>query len=87
MPVISHFFAVFLVNIECSRPGATEMLERGAFSVSRPFTPGNRSAVDKTIEETFMKHAKSRGGGETGAGLSGILKNQEAYRHEQQGNV
>ena len=74
------FFAVFLANIECSHPGATEMLERGAFSVARSFIPGNRSAVDKTIEETFMKHAKSRGGGGTGAGLSGILKNQEAYQ-------
>ena len=56
------------------------MLQRGAFSVARSFIPGNRSAVDKTIEETFMKHAKSRGGGGTGAGLSGILKNQEAYQ-------
>ena len=27
-----------------------------------------------------MKHTKSRGGGGTGAGLSGILKNQEAYQ-------
>ena len=74
------FFAVFLANIECSHPGATEMLEHGAFSVARSFTPGNRSAVDKTIEETFMKHAKSRVGCGTGAGLSGILKNQEAYQ-------
>ena len=27
-----------------------------------------------------MKHAKSRGGGRAGAGLSGILKNQDAYQ-------
>ena len=27
-----------------------------------------------------MKHANSRGGGGTGAGLSGILKNQEAHQ-------
>ena len=74
------FFAVFLANIKCSHPGATEMLERGAFSAATSFIPGNRSAVDKTIEETFMKHAKSRGGGGTGAGLLGILKNQEAYQ-------
>ena len=32
----------------------SEMLERGAFSVARSFIPGNRSAVDATIEETFM---------------------------------
>ena len=74
------FFAVFLANIESSHPGATEMLEQGAFSVARSFIPGNRSAVDKTIEETFMKHAKSRGGGGAGAGLSGILKNQDAFQ-------
>ena len=42
------FFAVFLANIECCHPGATEMLEGGAFSVARSFTPGNRSAIDKT---------------------------------------
>ena len=74
------FFAVLLANIECSHPGATEMLEQGAFSVARSFIPGNRSVADKTIEETFMKHAKLRGGGGTGAGLSGTLKNQEAYQ-------
>ena len=47
-------FEVFLANIECSHPGATEMLKRvaGAFSAARSFIPGNRSAVDKTIEET-----------------------------------
>ena len=44
------FFAVFLANIECSHPGATEMLERGAFSVARSFTPGNRSAVDSKCQ-------------------------------------
>ena len=75
------FFSVFLANIECSHPCATEMLEQEAFSVARSFIPGNRSAVDKTIEETFMKHARSSGGGGTGAGLSGILKNQEAYQN------
>ena len=80
MPIISHFFSVFLANIECSHPGATEMLEWGALSVATSFTPGNRSAVDKTTEETFMKNAKSRGGGGTSAGLSGVLKNQEAYQ-------
>ena len=56
------------------------MLERGAFSVARSFIPGNNSAIDKTIEETFMKHATPRGGGGTGAGLSGILKIHEAFQ-------
>ena len=55
-------------------------LNGGAFSVARSFIPGNKSAIDKTIEETFMKHATPRGGGGTGAGLSGILKNQEAFQ-------
>ena len=66
--------------IEWSHPGATEMLERGALSVARSFIPGNKLAIDKTIEEAFMKHATPRGGGGTGAGLSGILKNQEAFQ-------
>ena len=77
MPVISHFF---LANIECSHSGATEMLEQVAFSVARSFILVNRSAVDKTIEETFTKHAKYKGGGGTGAGLPGIFKNQESYQ-------
>ena len=57
MLIISHFFAVFLANIESSHPNTTEMLERGAFSAARSFIPGKRSAVDKTIKETFVKHA------------------------------
>ena len=40
-----------------------------------------RCAVDKTIEETFMKHAKSHGGpGGCGAGLMEILNNFNAYQ-------
>ena len=75
------FFAVFLANIEVSHPGATDLLKRGAFSVARSFVSGNRCAVDKTIEETFMKHAKSHGGaGGCGAGVSGILSSYGAYQ-------
>ena len=72
------FFGVHLMKIEHSHPGATELLRSGAFSVARSLTPGNRSAVDKTMEETFMKHAKSRGG--TAAGIVGLTKNYEAYQ-------
>ena len=37
--------------------------------------------MDKTIEETFMRHAKSQAGpGGRGAGISGLLNNYEAYR-------
>ena len=56
------------------------MLERGAFGAARSFIPGNKSVIDKTIEEALMKHATPRGGGGTGAGLSGILKNLEAFQ-------
>ena len=51
------FFATFMANIEESHPGATELLEQGAISVARSFIPDCRNAVDKTIEETIMKHA------------------------------
>uniref|UniRef100_UPI00358E53D5 uncharacterized protein n=3 Tax=Myxine glutinosa TaxID=7769 RepID=UPI00358E53D5 len=72
------FFSVFIANIETSHPGAEELLERGAISVARSFIPGNRCDVDKTMEETFMRHAKSHGGG--GTGISGIMTNYSAYQ-------
>lgn len=75
------FFSVFVANIEETHPGATDVLQRGAISVARSFIPGNRCAVDKTMEETFMKHAKSHGGaGGSGAGITGISSNYEAYQ-------
>ena len=72
------FFECHLINIEHSHPSAKDLLRNRAFSVARSFTPGNRLAVDKTMEETFMKHAKSRGG--ASAGLIGITQNHEAYQ-------
>ena len=88
------FFSLFLTNIEETHPGATDLLKLGAISVARSYVPGNLCAVDKTIEETFMRHAKSHGGaGGRGAGVSGILTNYEAYRrwarttHERSGYV
>ena len=74
------FFSLFLTNIEETHPGATDLLRLGAISVARSHIPGNLCAVDKTIEETFMRHAKSRGTGTRGAGVSGLLQNYEAYR-------
>ena len=56
------YFSLFSVNIEKTHPGATELLKLGAISVARSFIPANRCAVDKTIEETFMRHAKSQAG-------------------------
>ena len=52
-------YSLFLVNIEETHPGATQLLKLGAISIARSFIPANRCAVDKTIEETFMQHAKS----------------------------
>lgn len=75
------YFSAFLANIDISHPGARALIERGAISVARSFVPGSRCDVDKTMEETFMRHAKSHGGaGSCGAGVSGILTNYEAYQ-------
>ena len=74
------YFSVFLANIDISHPGALELIKSGAFSVARSFVPGCRSATDKTIEETFMRHSKSRSGHGQGSGLQGILNNQDAYQ-------
>ena len=74
------YFSAHLVNIALFHPGATNLLKHGAFSVARSFVPGNRCPVDKTIEETFMRHSKSRGGGGSGAGLTGIQTNYDAYQ-------
>ena len=51
------YFSVFLANIDTSHPGDKDLIERGAISVARSFIPGSRCDVDKTIEETFMRHA------------------------------
>ena len=69
---------MFLCNLESSHPGSTSLLKQGAVSVARSFIPGNRADVDKTMEETFMRHAKSKGG--SGTGITGILTNPEAYQ-------
>ena len=74
---------LFLVhtNIEESHPGATPLLMLGAIGVARSYVPGNLCPVDKTIEETFMRHAKSKSGaGGSGVGVSGLLSNYEAYK-------
>ena len=73
------YFSVFLANIDHSHPGALDLIKRGVFSVARSFVPDSRSATDKTIEETFMKHSKSRGGS-GGTGMIGILHNEDAYQ-------
>ena len=52
---------LFLTNIDISHPGAKHLLESGGIAVARSLIPGALSAVDKTMEETFMKFAKSSG--------------------------
>ena len=75
------FVSVFVANLEFSNPGSMENMKAGIISVARSMIPGSRCAVDKTMEETFMKHAKSKGGaGGAGAGLCGLLKNFNAYQ-------
>ena len=75
------YFSMFMLNLETTHPGATELIKGGAFSAAWSFIPGNRTAVDKTIEETIVKYAKSRGGsGSTDAGLTGLQTNYGAYQ-------
>ena len=72
---------MYNANIYNSHPGATEDIKLGVFSVARSFIPGSRCAVDKTMEETFMRHAKSKGGAGGGSvGISGITQNYAAYQ-------
>ena len=52
---------VFLTNIDQSHPGAKELLNRADIAVTQSLIPGAFSAVDKTMEETFMKIVKSKG--------------------------
>ena len=55
------WFDAFLTNIDLSHPGALDFIKLGVIAVARSLIPGALSAVDKTMEETFMKFAKSSG--------------------------
>ena len=55
------WFEAFLTNIELTHSGGTDLLMNGSIAVSHSLIPGALSAVDKTMEETFMKFAKSSG--------------------------
>ena len=52
---------IFLTNIDQTHLGARELLESGGIAVARSLLPGTLSAVDKTMEETFMQFSKSEG--------------------------
>ena len=75
------FFSVHMANMEENYPRSEVLLKQGTISVARSFIPGKQCAVDKTIEKTFMKSARSRGGmGSGGTGLTGITENYNAYQ-------
>ena len=67
MPIILSFhryltwYKILLKNMDISHPGAKELLRNSGFAVAQSLTPYALSAVDKTMEETFMKFAKSLG--------------------------
>lgn len=52
---------MYLTNIEITHPGSSDLLKRGAIAVARSFIPGSLCAVDKTMEETFMRFAQTAG--------------------------
>ena len=56
------WFEMFMTNLELTHPGATDLIDRGVIGAARSMIPGALSAVDKTMEETFMKFSKGSGG-------------------------
>uniref|UniRef100_UPI00358E5A97 uncharacterized protein n=1 Tax=Myxine glutinosa TaxID=7769 RepID=UPI00358E5A97 len=68
------WFEAFLTNIDLSHPVALDYIKLGAIAVARSLIPGALAAVDKTMEETFMRFAKSSGG------LLGLFNNCGAYQ-------
>lgn len=66
-------YLMSLLNLTTTHPGATELLKRNGFSVSRSGVPNSRNPVDITIEQTINKHAKSQGG------IIGFSRNYSAY--------
>ena len=78
---ILYFLSNLHVNCRWTSPRSWGSQEnnRGTFSFARSFVPRNGCAVDKRIEETFMKHAKSTCGG-MDVGISCTSNNPEAYQ-------
>jgi hypothetical protein len=50
-----------MLNLPTTHPGAATLLQEKGFIVNRSSVPGSRCAVDRTIEQTINKHAKSQG--------------------------
>ena len=75
------YYSCLLMNLEENYPGAEQLMRRGVISVTRSLIPDCRVDTNKTIEETIMRHTKSRGGfSGQGVGLTGLLHNQAAYQ-------
>ena len=75
----SAFFALYVLNVEENHLGDEGLLTEWTFSVFLPFTFGNKFVVNKTIEESFLKYAKSWSGGMSFS-LSGINTNTKTYQ-------
>ena len=73
------WYNLFIRNIELTHPGATKLLENGAISVACSLVSGNLSMVDKTMEETLMRFAKSKSGA-GGAGFSDMMHRHDSYQ-------
>ena len=67
-------FEACLTNLELTHPGAMEFIDNVASGCARSLIPDSLCAVDKTMEETFMKFAKGSGG------LLGIFEQYGAYQ-------
>ena len=52
----------FITNIDETQPDTKRLLQKGGILVARSLLPGTLSAVNKIMEETFIKFTKSAGG-------------------------
>ena len=55
------WFEVFLTNLELTHPGVTDLIDKGVIGAAHSMIHGSLSAVDRTMEETFMKFAEGSG--------------------------
>ena len=55
------WFEVFLISLEMTHPGATDLVDKGVLGAAHSMIPASLSDVDRTMEETFMKFAKGSG--------------------------
>ena len=68
------WFEAFAINLELIHSGAMKFILTGALGYARSLIPVSLCAVDKTMEETFMKFAKGSGR------LLGIFEQYGAYQ-------